>query len=682
MGKEFIRKMEKNTIIEIIKEMSLEEKARLLSGSESMSTMAIERVGIPALKMADGPHGIRGDADKNHTSFPNLCCLGASWDVDMAYKMGEALGNECVEHDISMLLAPGINIKRHILCGRNFEYLSEDPVLAGELGAAYINGLQSKGVGASLKHFACNNQEKDRTMVSADIDERTLREIYLKGFEIAVKKAKPASVMCAYNKVNSIWCSENRHLLTDVLKEDWGYEGFVISDWGAVHDIGKSIATGLDLQMPENTKIVEKLKEALKQNKLTMEAIDAAVERVLGFVMRGKSKKETQHYDRKRQHEIAQEIAASGIVLLKNEENVLPINAGKYKEIAVIGEYAQNPLICGQGSAEVNVSPNDIDSPLDELRKTLGDTVNIRYRETYRKGAYSSTMLWPTLGEYTEFIKNSDMVILFIGSMVSEDTEYFDRTGAEYNPNYGMFIEHACAMGKKVVVVMQSGGAMLLGNWKNQADAILQMWLGGEGAGKAIADVLIGRVNPSGRLSETFPNRLRSDLAYPGNGWYVEYSEKENVGYRYYDRHPEEICYPFGYGLSYSAFHYHDPEVHVRENGIAVEFQLTNTSDTDGHEVVQVYIGKTTSTVRRAEKELKAFQKVFIKAGETVKVQFLLQEEDFSYYNVMMNGWITESGEYRIFIAASARDIRLEERVVLEGNQPYTMLPNGRDMIG
>lgn len=674
--------MEKNTIIEIIKEMSLEEKARLLSGSESMSTMAIERVGIPALKMADGPHGIRGDADKNHTSFPNLCCLGASWDVDMAYKMGEALGNECVEHDISMLLAPGINIKRHILCGRNFEYLSEDPVLAGELGAAYINGLQSKGVGASLKHFACNNQEKDRTMVSADIDERTLREIYLKGFEIAVKKAKPASVMCAYNKVNSIWCSENRHLLTDVLKEDWGYEGFVISDWGAVHDIGKSIAAGLDLQMPENTKIVEKLKEALKQNKLTMEAIDAAVERVLGFVMRGKSKKETQHYDRKRQHEIAQEIAASGIVLLKNEENVLPINAGKYKEIAVIGEYAQNPLICGQGSAEVNVSPNDIDSPLDELRKALGDTVNIRYRETYRKGAYSSTMLWPTLGEYTEFIKNSDMVILFIGSMVSEDTEYFDRTGAEYNPNYGMFIEHACAMGKKVVVVMQSGGAMLLGNWKNRADAMLQMWLGGEGAGKAIADVLIGRVNPSGRLSETFPNRLRGDLEYPGNGWYVEYSEKENVGYRYYDRHPEEICYPFGYGLSYSAFHYHDPEVHVRENGIEVEFQLTNTSDTDGHEVVQVYIGKTTSTVRRAEKELKAFQKVFVKAGETEKVQFLLQEEDFSYYNAMLNGWITESGEYRIFIAASARDIRLEERVVLEGNQPYTMLPNGRDMIG
>ena len=476
--------MEKNnTIIELIKEMTLEEKARLLSGSESMRTMAIERLGIPAAKMADGPHGIRGDADKNHTSFPNLCCLGASWDVDMAYKMGEALGNECAENDISMLLAPGINIKRHILCGRNFEYLSEDPVLAGELGAAYINGLQSKGVGASLKHFACNNQEKDRTMVSADIDERTLREIYLKGFEIAVKKARPASVMCAYNKVNSIWCSENRHLLTDVLKKDWGYEGFVISDWGAVHDIGKAVAAGLDLQMPENTKIVEKLKEALEQNKLTMEDIDAAVERVLGFVMNSKSQKETLHYDRSRQHEITQQIAASGIVLLKNEEHTLPIIPGKYKEISVIGEYAQDPLICGQGSAEVNVSSDYIDSPLDELKKALGGTVNIRYRETYRKGAYSSTMLWPTLGEYTEFIKNSDMVILFIGSMVSEDTEYFDRTGAEYNPNYGMFIEHACAIGKKVVVVMQSGSAMLLGNWKNQADAILQMWLGGEGAG-------------------------------------------------------------------------------------------------------------------------------------------------------------------------------------------------------
>ena len=675
--------MEKNnTIIELIKEMTLEEKARLLSGSESMRTMAIERLGIPAAKMADGPHGIRGDADKNHTSFPNLCCLGASWDVDMAYKMGEALGNECAENDISMLLAPGINIKRHILCGRNFEYLSEDPVLAGELGAAYINGLQSKGVGSSLKHFACNNQEKDRTMVSADIDERTLREIYLKGFEIAVKKAKPASVMCAYNKVNSIWCSENRHLLTDVLKKDWGYEGFVISDWGAVHDIGKAVAAGLDLQMPENTKIVEKLKEALEQNKLTMEDIDAAVERVLGFVMNSKSQKETLHYDRSRQHEITQQIAASGIVLLKNEEHTLPIIPGKYKEISVIGEYAQDPLICGQGSAEVNVSSDYIDSPLDELKKALGGTVNIRYRETYRKGAYSSTMLWPTLGEYTEFIKNSDMVILFIGSMVSEDTEYFDRTGAEYNPNYGMFIEHACAIGKKVVVVMQSGSAMLLGNWKNQADAILQMWLGGEGAGKAITDVLTGKVNPSGRLPETFPNKLRSDLAYPGNGWYVEYSEKENVGYRYYDRHPEEICYPFGHGLSYSTFHYHDPKVKVQKNSVEVEFQLTNVSETDGYEVVQIYIGKTTSTVRRAEKDLKAFRKVFVKAGQTVRVQFFLQKEDFAYYNVMLGRWITESGEYRIFIAASARDIRLEDRVVLEGNQPYTMLPNGRDMIG
>ena len=675
--------MEKNnTIIELIKEMTLEEKARLLSGSESMRTMAIERLGIPAVKMADGPHGIRGDADKNHTSFPNLCCLGASWDVDMAYKMGEALGNECAENDISMLLAPGINIKRHILCGRNFEYLSEDPVLAGELGAAYINGLQSKGVGASLKHFACNNQEKDRTMVSADIDERTLREIYLKGFEIAVKKAKPASVMCAYNKVNSIWCSENRHLLTDVLKKDWGYEGFVISDWGAVHDIGKAVAAGLDLQMPENTKIVEKLKEALEQNKLTMEDIDAAVERVLGFVMNSKSQKETLHYDRSRQHEITQQIAASGIVLLKNEEHTLPIIPGKYKEISVIGEYAQDPLICGQGSAEVNVSSDYIDSPLDELKKALGGTVNIRYRETYRKGAYSSTMLWPTLGEYTEFIKNSDMVILFIGSMVSEDTEYFDRTGAEYNPNYGMFIEHACAIGKKVVVVMQSGSAMLLGNWKNQADAILQMWLGGEGAGKAITDVLTGKVNPSGRLPETFPNKLRSDLAYPGNGWYVEYYEKENVGYRYYDRHPEEICYPFGHGLSYSTFHYHDPKVKVQKNSVEVEFQLTNVSETDGYEVVQIYIGKTTSTVRRAEKDLKAFRKVFVKAGQTVRVQFFLQKEDFAYYNVMLGRWITESGEYRIFIAASARDIRLEDRVVLEGNQPYTMLPNGRDMIG
>ena len=369
-------------------------------------------------------------------------------------------------------------------------------------------------------------------------------------------------------------------------------------------------------------------------------------------------------------------------MLLKNENQVLPIQKDKYTEISVIGEFAEHPLISGQGSAEVKVQEEHIDSPLEELKKALGDSVNVKYRETYRAGEYSANMLWPTLKEYKAFIESSDMVVLFIGSMISEDTEKFDRRTANFNPNYEMFIEAACDCGKKVVVVMQTGSAMILGKWHTKADAIVEMWLAGEGAGKAITDVLTGKVNPSGKLPETFPTKLRTDMEYPGNDWYVEYNEKEEVGYRYYDRHPEEICYPFGHGLSYSNFVYSDFRAEVNEHKVLVTFKLTNTSEVDGSEVVQIYVGKTTATVRRPIKELKAFKKVFVKAGETVEQQIVLNIEDLSYYNTMLKQWIVESGEYSIYIAASSRDIRLKEKVVIKGNQPYTILPYGEDMIG
>jgi len=666
----------------IIEEMTLEEKALFLTGAGKMLTKEIERLDIPAKRMADGPHGVRSIEGKECTSFPNLCSLGATWDIEIAEKMGEALAKECIENDIFLLLAPGINIKRHILCGRNFEYLSEDPVLSGELAAAYINGLQDNGVGASLKHFACNNQEENRTMVSVDIDERTLREIYLKGFEIAVKKSKPESMMCAYNKINSIWCSENKHLLQEILKDEWGYEGFVISDWGAVHDIARSVAAGLDYQMPQNNQIAEQLETALQNQTISMEDIDKAVERVLRFILKKKKTEEAKPFCREEQHKIAQEIAAKGIVLLKNENQVLPIQKEKYTEISVIGEFAEHPLISGQGSAEVKVQEEHIDSPLEELIKSLGDSVNVKYRETYRAGEYSANMLWPTLKEYKAFIESSDMVVLFIGSMISEDTEKFDRRTANFNPNYEMFIEAACDCGKKVVVVMQTGSAMILGKWHTKAEAIVEMWLAGEGAGKAIADVLTGKINPSGKLPETFPTKLRTDMEYPGNDWYVEYNEKEEVGYRYYDRHPEEICYPFGHGLSYSNFVYSDFRAEVNDHEVLVTFKLTNTSVVDGSEVVQIYVEKTTATVRRPIKELKAFKKVFVNAGETVEQQIVLNIEDLSYYNTMLKQWIVESGEYSIYIAASSRDIRLKEKVVIKGNQPYTILPYGEDMIG
>ena len=668
------------TIQEVLQKMTFEEKALLLTGAGRMSTFGIERLGISGKKMADGPHGVRTDVEENCTSFPNLCSVGATWDEEVTHELGEALALECIERDISMLLAPGINIKRHILCGRNFEYLSEDPVLAGNLGAAYINGMQEKGVGTSLKHYACNNQEANRGNVNVDVDLRTLREIYLKGFEIAVKKAKPESVMCAYNRLQSIWCSENRFLLTEVLREEWNYEGFVISDWGAVHDIGNAVAAGLDLQMPRNANIIEELKAAVEQGKVTMEEIDEAASRVLRFAI--KEKPQPIAYDRDKQHEVAQKIAAAGIVLLKNEQDILPITKEKYHKISVIGEFAESPNICGQGSAEVNVRPEYIDSPLGELKKALGDDVDIQYKEMYRKREFSDTMLWPRTGEFRQFIADSDVVIFFIGSMVSEDTECFDRRTARFNSNYEHFINVACDAGKKVIVVMQTGSAMVLGDWRNRVYGIVQMWLAGEGAGKAIADVLTGQVNPSGKLPETFPNRLRTDLDYPGEHNVVEYREKGEVGYRYYDKHPEEIVYPFGYGLSYSRFEYSDLKVEVQEESVTVSLKVSNLGTMDGNEVVQIYVGCCDSSVKRPVKELKAFRKVWVKASETVTVEMTLDMEDFAYYNVLLNRWVVEKGEYMIYAAASSQDIRCESRIQLEGNADYTLIRKGHDMIG
>ena len=668
------------TITEMLREMTFEEKVLLLTGAGRMNTHGIERLGILAKTVSDGPHGERTDTEENCTSFPNLCSVGATWDVELTYELGEALAAECIAREVSMLLAPGINIKRHILCGRNFEYFSEDPVVAGNLGAAYINGMQDKGVGTSLKHFACNNQEDNRINVNVDVDIRTLREIYLKGFEIAVKKSNPASVMCAYNRLHSVWCSENRFLLTDVLKNDWGYEGFVVSDWGAVHDIGNAIAAGLDLQMPRNAHIVEEMKTALEQGTVKMEEIDQAVLRVLRFVTREKPERTV--YDRAKQHEIARKIAAGGMVLLKNAQDILPITKEKYRKIAVSGEFAKSPNICGQGSAEVNVQPEYIDSPLAELRKALGDEVEIQYKEMYQKREYSDTMLWPRRGEYQSFIRDSDVVLLFIGSMVSEDTECFDRRCAGFNPNYEKFIEMACDIGKKVIVVMQTGGAMVLGEWRNRVYGIVQMWLAGEGAGKAIADVLTGQINPSGKLPETFPRGLRTDLDYPGEGNVVEYREKCEVGYRYYDRHPEEVVYPFGYGLSYTTFEYSDLTTQVQEGSVRVSLKISNTGKADGSEVVQIYVGSCDSSVKRPVKELKAFQKISVRAGESVTAEFSLDIEDFAYYNVVLNRWVTEKGEYIIYAAASAQDIRCESRIALEGNAAYTLIRRSQDMIG
>lgn len=670
------------TAQQLLQEMTFEEKVLLLTGSGRMDSADAPRLGIEKKHMADGPHGVRTliKDQLNPTAFPNLCSVGATWDVELVRQMGEGLAAECIEHGVDMLLAPGINIKRHILCGRNFEYFSEDPVLAGELGASYIASMEEQGVSTSLKHFACNNQEKERTKVNIDVDFRTLREIYLKGFEIAVKKGKPQSVMCAYNRLHSIWCSENSYLLTDILKKEWGYEGFVISDWGAVHNIGKALAAGLDMQMPGNANILEQVRSSLEKKELTMEQIDQAVLRVLPFLTRKKPEK--RDYNRQTQHKLAQKIASEGIVLLKNRQDILPLSPAKYKKISVIGEFAQKPNFTGQGAAEIHPHEDCIDNPFEELKKNLGNEVELQYMELYKTSAYSEIMLWPRRTEFHDFIRDSDVVVMFIGSMVSEDSECFDRRSPYFNPNHERFIEEALRIHKKVIVVMQTGSAMILGSWKDQVDGIVEMWLAGEGAGKAIADVLTGIVNPSGKLPETFPNVMRSDLDYPGTQHIVEYKEKLDIGYRYYDKHPNEICYPFGYGLSYTTFDYRDLHLEDLNGSVRVSLEVQNTGNTDGAEIVQIYVGSRTSSVKRPIKELKAFKKVYLKSGETQKLEFMLSLEDFAYYNVLQNRWVTESGSYMVYAAASSQDIRCTKQLWLKGNEDYSVIPVGHDMIG
>ncbi len=670
----------KNKTDEILSELTLEEKISLLTGAGSMATAEMGRLGLCAKKFADGPHGVRKGREDNCTAFPNLCLVGSTWDVKLINKMGQALAKDCIEHDVDMLLGPGINIKRHILCGRNFEYMAEDPVLAGELAAAYINGLQSFGVAASLKHFAVNNQEKYRLTTSVDVDIRTLMEIYLRAFEIAIKKSSPVSVMCAYNKLHSIWCSENKFLLTEVLRDLWGYGGFVVSDWGAVHNPAKALKAGLDLQMPGNENIIQDIMKGLENGEITEQEIDTATKRMIEFLLARVENNIT--YDRKTQHEVAREIAAAGMVLLKNRENVLPITKEKYKRIAVIGEFAKSPIISGQGSAEVNVSDEYIDSPYDEIEKILGDDIELKYKEVYQKRAFAEEMLWPKRKEFMDFIDDTDLVIMFVGSMESEDTEQFDRRSAELNPNYELFINYAVDSGKKVVVVIQSGSAMILGDWKDKVHSIVQMWLGGESAGGAIADVLCGVVNPSGKLSETFPSCLRSDLEYPGNEYTIKYREGLFVGYRYYDAHLEEIVYPFGHGLSYTEFEYSGMEILRKKNKLEVSFDVKNIGDTDGAEVVQLYVGDPVSTVTRPIKELKAFNKVFIKAGETERINLCIDIKDIGYYNVLLKDWATEPGKYIIYVGASSRDIRLEKEIFIGDDVPYSIQVNGETMIG
>jgi len=666
------------TVKEILSQMTLEEKAAILTGAESMLTTGVPRLGIDGKNLADGPHGVRSYVPgTNCTTLPSMCAIGATWSKEAAELAGKTMGLDCIHHNKQMILGPGLNIKRNALGGRNFEYVSEDPILTGEIAGHVTKGIEDLGIGTSMKHFALNSHETYRTETSVEIDERTMREIYLRGFEKAIQIGHPTSLMCAYNKIHSLWCSENRNLLTEILRGDWGYDGMVVSDWGAVHHGAKAVKAGLDLRMPGNPDTIRDVKEAVATGYMTMEEVDTAAERVLHFLLKPIPQEES--YDRDAQHEAARNVAREAICLLRNDRDLLPITPKKYKRICVTGEYAVMPYINGQGSAEVFTEPEYVDTPLDCLRRMLPD-VQIDYFD-YLPRKKPDKMLWHYFREKMPNIESYDLVLVFTGVAPSDDSEQFDRSGNQLAGYIEDVMRNVVFHNPNCCLILCSGSSTFKSPKADLFPAIVQMWPTGEGAGQAIADVLTGAVNPSGKLSETFPTKMRSDIELYGNGLFLEYTEKWRVGYRYYDMHTDEIWFPFGHGLHYTTFDYTNAAAVKNDKGWELSFDLTNAGGMDGAEAVQLYVGDPVSTVSKPIKELRQFEKVFLKAGETKRVTFQITDEDLSYYNVAMHQWVVENGVYDLYLCASSQDIRL--KVSIEYNDPNSYSMQNLDaMIG
>lgn len=662
-------------ISKLVSQMTLEEKAGLCSGLDFWRTKGIERLGIPSVMMTDGPHGLRkqgGDTDHlglnksiPATCFPSATGLACSWDKKLLEKVGKALGEECQAEDVAIILGPGANIKRSPLCGRNFEYFSEDPYLSSKMAASHIKGVQSKGVGTSLKHFVANNQEHKRMSVDTIVDERTLREIYLASFEETVKESKPWTVMCAYNKLNGEYCSENKRLLNDILKDEWGYEGFVVSDWGAVNERAKGIKAGLELEMPSSYGWGEKaIIEAIQAGELEEELLDKTVERFLKIVFKAvDSKQEKVTYSKEEHHQLAREVARESMVLLKNEENILPLS--KDDSVAVIGAFAKNPRYQGGGSSHIN--PTKMDDIYEEIIKTAGNNTNISYAAGYNLA--SDEIGEGLIAEAQGIAKNSDVAVIFTGLPERYETEGKDREHLSLPENHLKLIEAVAEVQSKIVVVLSNGSPVEM-PWIDKVKGLLEAYLGGQALGGAISDLLYGVTSPCGKLAETFPVKLGhnpSYLNFPGEGDRVEYKEGIFVGYRYYDTKEIEPLFPFGYGLSYTTFEFSDISVDKNEisedETVTVSVKVKNTGNRAGKEIVQLYIKDIESTVVRPEKELKGFEKVLLEPGEEKTITFRLSKREFAYYNTEIRDWHVESGEFEILVGKSSREITLKETI-------------------
>lgn len=681
-------------IKKLISQMTLEEKAGLCSGLDFWHLKGVERLGIPSVMVSDGPHGLRKqDQSADHvgihqsvpaTCFPTAVGLASSWNRELVEKVGAALGKECQAEGVSILLGPGANIKRSPLCGRNFEYFSEDPYLSSEMAASHIKGVQSQGVGTSLKHFVANNQEHRRMSVDTIVDERTLREIYLASFEGAVKKGKPWTVMCSYNKVNGEYASENKFLLTEVLRDEWGFEGFVVSDWGAVNERVKALEAGLDLEMPSSFGLGDsKIVEAVKNGTLSEEVLDRVVERILNIIFKAvDNKKENATYDKEAHHQLAREVARECMVLLKNEDKILPLK--REGTLAVIGEFAKRPRYQGGGSSHVN--PTKLDDIYEEIKKSAGDSVNVIYAQGYSldKDEVDEELL----KEAKQAAKEADVAVIFAGLPEHYESEGYDRQHMKMPESHCVLIEEVAKVQPNLVVVLSNGSPVEM-PWLDKAKGVLEAYLGGQAAGGAIADLLFGDANPSGKLAETFPKKLSDNPSYlnfPGEGDRVEYREGIFVGYRYYDKKNIEPLFPFGYGLSYTTFEYSDLNISKKEildtETVTVSVKVKNTGDMAGKEVVQLYVRDVESSVIRPEKELKGFEKLELKAGEEKTVTFELDKRAFAYYNVDIKDWYVETGEFEILIGKSSRDIVLRDKIFVKSTVSVKKAVHRNTLIG
>lgn len=673
----------------LIAQMTLKEKAALCTGATAWTTTPIERLGVPELFVADGPHGVRRVAeisDLNQKSLPATCfptasCLASTWNVDLIHRMGEALAEECIALGVDVLLGPGVNMKRSPLCGRNFEYFSEDPFLAGEMAASLINGVQSKGVGTSLKHFAANNQEFQRLSISSEIDERTLREIYLTAFEKAVKQAKPWTVMCAYNKLNGEYCSEHHTLLSDILKDEWGFEGFVVSDWGAVHDRVASLKGGLDLEMPGPQDLrVQAVIKAIQSGELEESVLDESVRRILHIVAKAQQTPKGSPFDMDAHHELAHQVADEGMVLLKNN-GLLPLKDPQ--QIAVIGHAAQKAHFQGEGSSHVN--PTKVEIPFVALQDAAGDA-ELSYAEGYPA---DDSLRQDLIDQAVATAKAADVAVLYIALPTQIEAEGYDRKSLDLTPQQIALIKAVAAIQPNTVIILNNGAPVTMSEWIDDVAAVLEGWMMGQAGGVAISDVLFGKVNPSGKLAETFPLRLVDTPAYlnwPGGAGKVYYGEGLYIGYRYYDAKQMPVLFPFGYGLSYTTFEYSHVKVSSKTfkdvDGLMISLEITNTGDLPGAEIVQVYVHDHESELARPEKELKGFAKVDLQPGETKTVSIPLNFRSFAYYHPKHRQWITESGDFDLLIGASSADIRHIETVTLESTILLKSLLDRESTVG